>query len=187
MNYEDRKIVGKIRFYRKEIKRKLIEIDECKEKLEDLKETLEQLKCKDKRCDQKLSVVTHKSINMDKKIRFFKKQIFNLMSVDVISGKDVGYLLHELIDLSNELLDILKVATHTDQVSVQIACDEEEFFEKEMKKFLEIRRRYQKEYNELRNHVDAKITRENAKIDNQEEMLHLDMQIWKACVEREDL
>ncbi|CEF67298.2 Hypothetical protein SRAE_2000196200 [Strongyloides ratti] len=187
LNYDDKKTVGKIRYYREEIKNQLIEIEKYKNELEELKETLEQIKYREKRLDHQLEVVTKKSINMDKKIRFFKKQIFNLMSINIMSTKDTGYLLHELIDLSKELLEILKVTIHTDQVCVQIAVDEKKEYEKELKQLLNKRREYQKELKELKNEINTKITREEVLMYNKEEMIQLDMEIWKVCDERDNL
>lgn len=187
MNYNDKKTVGKIRYYREEIKNQLIQIEKCKNELEELKETFEQIKYKEKRLDHRLEVVTKKSINMDKKIRFFKKQIFNLMSINIMSTKDTGYLLHELIDLSKELLEILKVTIHTDQVCVQIAVDEKKDYEKELKQLLNKRKEYEKEFKMLKNEINTKITKEEVLIHNREEMIQLDMHIWKVCDERESL
>uniref|UniRef100_A0A0K0F9H6 Flagellar FliJ protein n=1 Tax=Strongyloides venezuelensis TaxID=75913 RepID=A0A0K0F9H6_STRVS len=187
MNYSDKKLVGKIRYYREEIKNQLIEIEKYKNDLEELNETLEQIKNRNIRLEHRLTVVTKKSINMDKKIRFFKKQIFNLMSIDVMSTKDTGYLLHELIDLSKELLEILKVATHTDQISVQIAADEEKKYEKEIKQLLDKRKEYEKELKILKDEMNTKIIKEEILKYNRDEMIQLDMQIWKVCDEKENL
>uniref|UniRef100_A0AC35TID1 Coiled-coil domain-containing protein 22 homolog n=1 Tax=Rhabditophanes sp. KR3021 TaxID=114890 RepID=A0AC35TID1_9BILA len=187
MNQQDRQTLRQIRHQREGIKNDLMSIEVLSTQKTNLLLEVDGLSLREQELEKKLGVRRQKSVNMEKKIRFLKEQMFNLMSIDSFETNDIGYLLTELMDLSKELLEILKVATHTDQICVQIALEQECGFVEQAKALLVLRRELEKERNGLRNEVDVHETREEVMKRNKEEMIQLDRQIWKTCQDREQL